>query len=174
MFELITDVILHYRFKKKFKNLKNQSKQSIKTFKSMVIIVPQEFAVSNKFFMDLSEELNISTKKITVVVFSKKKRLKISTDFINQIFCSKKQLGISGDFPDEMIALFEKKFDLLVNFFNEKDIFPELISINCKSKLRVGFFKANHKINDVILDITPNETDLFLNESKNYLNTFLK
>ena len=174
MFELITDFILRYRFKKKFKNLKNQSKQSIKTFKSMVIIVPQEFAVSNKFFMDLSEELNISTKKITVVVFSKKKRLKISTDFINQIFCSKKQLGISGDFPDEMIALFEKKFDLLVNFFNEKDIFPELISINCKSKLRVGFFKANHKINDVILDITPNETDLFLNESKNYLNTFLK
>jgi hypothetical protein len=40
--------------------------------------------------------------------------------------------------------------------------------------LRIGFYKANHKINDVILDITPDETDLFINESKNYLNTFLK
>jgi hypothetical protein len=174
MFEFIIDIILRYSFKKKFKNLKNQSKQSIKTFKSIVIIVPQEFTVFNKVFTDLSEELNISTNKITVVVYNKKKNLKISSDFKNQIFCSKKQLGISGNFPVEMIALFEKKFDLLVNYFNEKDIFPELISINCKSKLRVGFFKASHKINDVILDITPDETDLFLDESKNYLNTFLK
>jgi hypothetical protein len=140
----------------------------------MAIIVPQEFAVSNKVFMDLSDELNISINKITVVVYSKKKKIKVNSDFKNQIFCCKKQLGISGNFPDEMIAFFEKRFDLLVNYFNEKDIFPELISLNCKSKLRIGFYKANHKINDVILDITPDETDLFINESKNYLNTFFK
>ena len=174
MFEFITDILLQYRFKKKFKNLKNQSKQSIRAFKSMAIIVPQEFAFSNKVFIDLSDELNIPIKKITVVVYSKKKVIKVKSDFKNQIFCSKKQLGISGDFPDEMIAFFEKRFDVLVNYFNEKDIFPELISLNCKSKLRIGFYKANHKINDVILDITPDETDLFINESKNYLNTFLK
>ena len=174
MFEFITDILLQYRFKKKFKNLKNQSKQSIRAFKSMAIIVPQEFAFSNKVFIDLSDELNIPIKKITVLVYSKKKVIKVKSDFKNQIFCSKKQLGISGDFPDEMIAFFEKRFDVLVNYFNEKDIFPELISLNCKSKLRIGFYKANHKINDVILDITPDETDLFINESKNYLNTFLK
>ena len=174
MFEFITDIILRYRFKKKFKNLKNQSKQSIKAFKSMAIIVPQEFAVSNKVFMDLSDEFNISINKITVVVYSKKKKIKVNSDFKNQIFCCKKQLGISGNFPDEMIPFFEKRFDLLVNYFNEKDIFPELISLNCKSKLRIGFYKANHKINDIILGITPDETDLFINESKNYLNTFLK
>ena len=74
MFEFITDIILRYRFKKKFKNLKNQSKQSIKAFKSMAIIVPPEFAVSNKVFMDLSDELNISINKITVVIYSKKKK----------------------------------------------------------------------------------------------------
>ena len=174
MFEFITDILLQYRFKKKFKNLKNQSKQSIRAFKSMAIIVPQEFAFSNKVFIDLSDELNIPIKKITVLVYSKKKVIKVKSDFKNQIFCSKKQLGISGDFPDEMIAFFFKSFDVLVNYFNEKDIFPELISLNCKSKLRIGFYKANHKINDVILDITPDETDLFINESKNYLNTFLK
>ena len=174
MFEFITDILLQYRFKKKFKNLKNQSKQSIRAFKSMAIIVPQEFAFSNKVFIDLSDELNIPIKKITVLVYSKKKVIKVKSDFKNQIFCSKKQLGISGNFPDEMIAFFEKRFDVLVNYFNEKDIFPELISLNCKSKLRIGFYKANHKINDVILDITPDETDLFINESKNYLNTFLK
>jgi hypothetical protein len=108
------------------------------------------------------------------VVYSKKKKIKVNSDFKNQIFCCKKQLGISGNFPDEMIPFFEKRFDLLVNYFNEKDIFPELISLNCKSKLRIGFYKANHKINDIILGITPDETDLFINESKNYLNTFLK
>ena len=147
---------------------------TIKAFKSIAIIVPQEFVVSNKVFMDLSDELNISINKITVVVYSKKKKIKVNSDFKNQIFCCKKQLGISGNFPDEMIPFFEKRFDLLVNYFNEKDIFPELISLNCKSKLRIGFYKANHKINDIILGITPDETDLFINESKNYLNNFLK
>ena len=82
MFEFITDIILRYRFKKKFKNLKNQSKQSIKAFKSMAIIVPQEFAVSNKVFMDLSNELNISINKITVVVYSKKKKIKVKKRLI--------------------------------------------------------------------------------------------
>mgnify|MGYP000436138680 CR=1 FL=1 len=61
----------------------------------MAIIVPQEFVVSNKVFMDLSDELNISINKITVVVYSKKKKIKVNSDFKNQIFCCKKQLGIS-------------------------------------------------------------------------------
>jgi hypothetical protein len=47
----------------------------------MAIIVPQEFAVSNKVFMDLSDELNISINKITVVVYSKKKKNKSELRF---------------------------------------------------------------------------------------------
>ncbi len=174
MFKFLTDVILRYRFKKKFKSLNNQSKQTIKTFKSMAIILSEESAVDDKVFITLSKELNIPINKITIIVFCRNKILKMNSDIINRIFCSRKQLGISGNFPDDMKIFFEKKFDLLVNYFPDKDVFPELISVNCKSKLRIGFFNANQKINDIILNISPDNTDLFLNESKNYLNAFLK
>jgi hypothetical protein len=73
-----------------------------------------------------------------------------------------------------MNIFFQKKNDLLVNYFVNKDPFPELISINCKSKLRIGFYNANLRINDIILKIPPEKTDLFLSESKNYINAFLK
>ena len=73
-----------------------------------------------------------------------------------------------------MRDFFNTKFDLVVNYFSVKAIFPELISMNCSASLRLGFSQANHQINDVILDIDPLETDLFLSESTNYLNAFLK
>ena len=174
MFKFLTDVILHSRFKKKINSQKHQSKEDIKTFKSMVVIISQESVVDEKVFLILSEMFNISIKKITIIVFSNNQILKINSKFKNRILCSRKDLGISGIFPQDIKIIFEKKFDLLVNYFDEKDIFPELISLSLKSKLRIGFFKANHNINDIILDISPDQTDLFLNESKNYLNAFLK
>ena len=174
MLKFLIDVILHFKFKKKFNSQKHQSKENIKTFKSMAVIIPQESIVDEKVFLILSEMFNISIKKITIIVFSNNEILKINSKFKNRILCSRKHLGILGIFPEDIKTIFEKKFDLLVNYFDQKDIFPELISLSLKSKLRIGFFKANHNINDIILDISPDQTDLFLNESKNYLNAFLK
>ena len=174
MLNFFSDVILRYRFKKKVKGFGKQSKNAIKTLRSMVIILPQDHPIDEKVFIELSKDLNISIKKITIIVFGKEETLKANFNLINTIFCSRKQLSILGNFSDEMNIFFEIKSDLLINYFTQKDPFPELISINCKSKLRIGFFKANLRINDIILKISPEKTDLFLNESKNYINAFLK
>jgi hypothetical protein len=174
MLNFFSDVILRYRFKKKVKGLSKQSKKAIKTLRSMVIILPQDHSIDEKVFIELSKDLNISIKKITIIVFGKEEILKANFNLINTIFYSRKQLSILGNFSDEMNIFFKIKSDLLINYFTQKDPFPELISINCKSKLRIGFFKANLRINDIILKISPEKTDLFLNESKNYINAFLK
>ena len=174
MLNFFSDVILRYRFKKKVKGLDKQSKKAIKTLRSMVIILPQDHPIDEKVFIELSKDLNISIKKITIIVFGKEEILKANFNLINTIFCSRKQLSILGNFSDEMNIFFKTKSDLLINYFTQKDPFPELISINCKSKLRIGFFKANLRINDIILKISPEKTDLFLNESKNYISAFLK
>ena len=174
MFNFFSNVILRYRFKKKIKGLSKQSKKTIKTLRSMVVILPQDHSIDEKVFIELSKELNISIKRITIIVFGKGEILKDNFNLIKTIFCSKEQLSIIGNFTEEMNIFFQKKSDLLVNYFSQKDPFPELISINCKSKLRVGFYNANLKINDIILKISPEMTDLFLSESKNYINAFLE
>ena len=174
MLNFFSNVILRYRFKKKIKALGNQSKKTIKTIRSMVVILPQDYSFDEKVFIELSKELNISIKRITIIVFGKGEILKVNFNLIKTIFCSREQLSLLGNFTDDMNIFFQKKSDLLVNYFALKDPFAELISINCKSKLRIGFSDANIRINDIILKISPEKTDLFLSESKNYINAFLK
>lgn len=174
MLNFFSDVILHYRFKKKNKALGNQSKNTIKAIRSMVVILPQDYSIDEKVFIELSKELNISIKRITIIVFGKGEILKVNFNLIKTIFCSREQLSLLGNFTNDMNIFFQKKSDLLVNYFAQKDPFAELISINCKSKLRIGFSNANIRINDIILKISPEKTDLFLSESKNYINAFLK
>jgi hypothetical protein len=174
MLNFFSNVILRYRFKKKIKGLGKQSKKTIKTLRSIVIILPEDHSIDEKVFIELSKELNISIKRITIIIFGKGEILKVNFNLISTIFCSRKQLSVLGNFTDDMNIFFQKKNDLLVNYFVNKDPFPELISINCKSKLRIGFSDANIRINDIILKISPEKTDLFLSESKNYINAFLK
>ena len=174
MLNFFSDVILRYRVKKKIKGLGKESKKTIKTLRSMVVILPQDHSIDEKVFIELSKELNISIKRITIIVFGKGEILKVNFNLIKTIFCSREQLSVLGNFTDGMNIFFQKKSDLLVNYFSQKDPFPELISINCKSKLRIGFYNANLRINDIILKISPEKADLFLSESKNYINAFLK
>ena len=174
MFKLFTDVILHLRLKKKLKSLNSKPKRPVKAFKTMAIIIPQECKIDEKVFVALSKNLNISFNRVTILVFSNKNKLKNKSTFKNRIHCTRKQLSFTGDFPTEIKTVFKKKFDLLVNYFSEQSVFPELISLNFNSNLRIGFSEANNKINDIVLDLKLDQTDLFIDESKKYLNSILK
>jgi len=174
MVEFLSDVVLGYQLRKKLKSFDLQPKKCVRQFKTMAVILPEDLEVDRAVFEALADSLTISTSKITFVEFSKKKLEARATEERNHIFCSRKDIGFSGTFKSDMQTFFNTKFDLLINYFSVKAIFPELISINCSASLRLGFSQANHKINDVILDIDPSDTDLFLSESTNYLNAFLK
>ncbi len=174
MYELLTDVILHLRLKKRLKSLNTKPKRPVKSFKTMAIIIPYECSIDEKVFIDLSKNLNISMNRVTILTFSKKKILKNKSNFKNRIYFTRNQLSFTGNFPMEIKAVFKKKFDLLVNYFSEQSVFPELISINFNSNLRIGFSEANNQINDIVLDLKLDQTDLFLDESKKYLNSILK
>jgi len=174
MLGIFTYAFLRYQLKKKLNVLVNQSKKSIKSFRSMAVIIPYDINIEEDIFITLAKSFNISPKSITIVVFSKKRINERKPDFGKRFYCSKNDLNFFGGFTSKMQVLFDKKFDLLINYFSEKNVLPELISVNCSTKLRLGFFEANHGINDIILQIAPGNTDLFLTESKNYLNAFLK
>ena len=71
-----------------------------------------------------------------------------------------------------MLKFFDQKFDLLINYFSLSEIFPEFISASCSCKIRLGFYEVNHEISDIVFNF--NDKQAFLNESINYLNSFLK
>tara|TARA_B100001059_G_scaffold22944_1_gene18365 strand:- start:6450 stop:6977 length:528 start_codon:yes stop_codon:yes gene_type:complete len=173
MLDVFLNFILQFRHRDNIKRIKSQSKNVNKKFKSLLIICPKEEYQNQELFLDFANQLNISCKKVTLVVLSKKEIVEIKKTPFIMYFISKKSIGFFGKMPDLIKELFKKKFDLQINFFNHRSIFHEFISTSCSSKIRVGFSKSNHQINDLILDIDLKQHKLFLTESKIFLNAIL-
>ena len=173
MINFFKDIFLRHKLNKRLNTLELQSKDEIKSLDSMLILTSNNEFDENIFF-SLAKSLKISTKKITLVVISDKKLPKGISKFGQIINLTKERVSLFGTLDKEMHKFFDQKFDLLINYFSLSGIFPEFISASCSSKLRLGFYEVNHEISDIVFNLNLQDKQAFLNESINYLNSFLK
>lgn len=173
MFDFLKDILLSFKLKKNLKTLQSQKKKEITSFKSILIIV-YENDLDEDFLLLFVENLKISIKNVYIIVLNQNKIDLTETRFKKKIYISKDEISMTGDIKKEINYFFNRKYDLLVNFFDQKEILSELISSKCFSKLRIGFSKANPQINDIVFNFGMNEKKTFLSESINYLNSFIK
>ena len=173
MFDFLKDILLSFKLKKNLKALQNQKKKKITSFKSILIIV-YENDLDEDFLLLFVENLKISINNVYIIVLNQNKIDLTETRFKRKIYISKDEISMTGDIKKEINYFFNRKYDLLVNFFDQKEILSELISSKCFSKLRIGFSKANPQINDIVFNFGMNEKKTFLSESMNYLNSFIK
>ena len=173
MFDFLKDILLSFKLKKNLKTLQSQKKKEITSFKSILIIV-YENDLDEDFLLLFVENLKISIKNVYIIVLNQNKIDLTETRFKKKIYISKDEVSMTGDIRKEINYFFNRKYDLLVNFFDQKEILSELISSKCFSKLRIGFSKANPQINDIVFNFGMNDKKTFLSESMNYLNSFIK
>lgn len=173
MFDFLKDILLSFKLKKNLKTLQSQKKKEITSFKSILIIV-YENDLDEDFLLLFVENLKISIKNVYIIVLNQNKIDLTETRFKKKIYISKDEVSMTGNIKKELNYFFNRKYDLLVNFFDQKEILSELISSKCFSKLRIGFSKANPQINDIVFNFGMNEKKTFLSESINYLNSFIK
>ncbi len=173
MINFFKDIFLRHKLNKRLNTLELQSKDEIKSLDSMLILTSNNDFDENIFF-SLAKSLKISTKKITLIVISDKKLPEAKTKFGKIINFTKEKVGLFGTLDKEMHKYLDKKFDLLINYFSLSDTFPEYISASCSSKLRLGFYGVNHRISDIVFNINHKDEKAFLNDSRNFLNSFLK
>ena len=173
MFDFLKDILLSFKLKKNLKTLQSQKKKEITSFKSILIIV-YENDLDEDFLLLFVENLKISIKNVYIIVLNQNKIDLTETRFKKKIYISKDEISMTGDIRKEINYFFNRKYDLLVNFFDQKEILSELISSKCFSKLRIGFSKANPQINDIVFNFGMNDKKTFLSESTNYLNSFIK
>ena len=173
MFDFLKDILLNFKLKKNLKTLQNQKKKKITSFKSILIIV-YENDLDEDFLLLFAENLKISINNVYIIVLNQNEIDLTETRFKRKIYISKDEISMTGDIKKELNYFFNRKYDLLVNFFDQKEILSELISSKCFSKLRIGFSKANPQINDIVFNFGLNEKTTFLSESMNYLNSFIK
>ena len=173
MAAMLSSFAMQLRLKEQLKRISTQPKGYQNNFQSLLIICTEKHLNNEELFLKFAEQFGISPVRITVIVLSNKEILEtVETSIQTHIF-SKKSVGFFGKLPDSLRQLFEKKFDLQINFFNSSTVFTDLVSASFNSSLRVGFSKSNHQLNDLILDIDLNEQDLFLEETNTYLKAIL-
>ncbi len=173
MIDLFKNILLGFKLNKSLKTLQNQKKKKITSFKSLLIIVFENDFDEN-FLLLFAKNLKISINNVFIIILNQNKINLIETKFKRRIYISKDEISMTGNIKNQKNYFFNKKFDLLVNFFDQKEILSELISTRCYSKLRIGFSKANPHINDIVFNFGLNEKKTFLSESMNYLNSFIK
>lgn len=173
MLYILSNFLLRLKLREKLKQVNSQSKTVNKKFQSLLIICSEDEPYDDFFFLKLARQFGISTKKTTIIILTKKELVENQNTSNRKYFFTRKSIGFFGKIPKSMRELFQRRFDLQINYFNNRSIFSEVVSVSCQSKLRVGFSKSNQQINDLILDIDPKEHNLFLKETKVYLNALL-
>jgi hypothetical protein len=173
MAAILSRFAMQLRLKDRLKRISTQPKDYQNKFQSLLIICSEKHLNKEELFLRFAEQFDISQIRIILIVLSNKEILETKETSIQTHIFSKKSVGFFGKLPDSLKQLFDKKFDLQINFFNSSTLFTDLVSASFNSSLRVGFSKSNHQLNDLILDIDLNDQDLFLKETKTYLKAIL-
>ena len=108
--------------------------------------------------------------KILALFNGKKNETSVYTDTF-----SEKELGWKGQFKSQSVKDFvANKFDLLINFYETDSLALQTISAATQAPLKVGLHNANPDINDLTIDITIKDKNIFKTELIKYLNILNK
>lgn len=105
-----------------------------------------------------------------VKVIGYKKEYDRNSPYSTPVF-SLKDLGWNGDIENSYASEFlSREYDVLINYYTEKNIMLQLMTLKTKARIKVGFSKVDKTFNDIILDCPLKDFDIFKNEATKYLN----
>lgn len=88
---------------------------------------------------------------------------------------SEKDFNLRGRISQPNFKLFiDQPFDLLIGFFNKKNVFLESAVLESNAKFKVGIAKVNQDLYDIEIAEYPKNIDNFLLELKKYLHILKK
>ena len=133
--------------------------------KSVRVVMDKNLPVDENYFRNLLGEITDSKIYFTFIKFSHS-----IEDISSQKHCyDTNHISFFGNFKDKLAKACKKKVDLQINFFGNDNLYLKWIAIKGENKLSFGFRKTDIRINDVIFDFLPLQTDIFKNEFRKYI-----
>lgn len=128
------------------------------------MIVSQKISNWLQLEEEIKKTLGLENVKILTFLDYDKKNHTINSYF------TEKDIDWNGaiqkaDFRDFL----NEPFDLLIGYFDTKNIFLELAVLKSKATFKVGFSDVNQRLYDMEIAEIPSKIDNFLNELKKYL-----
>tara|TARA_B100000925_G_scaffold285942_1_gene262970 strand:- start:519 stop:1028 length:510 start_codon:yes stop_codon:yes gene_type:complete len=133
--------------------------------KSVRVVIDKTLPIDEKYFRNLLSEITDSKINFTFIKFSYlNKNILIDKNCYN-----KNHITFFGNFTDKLTKACKRKVDLQINFFCNDNFYLKWIAVKGQCKLSFGFSKTDIRINDVIFDFLPIQTDTFKNEFRKYI-----
>ena len=144
--------------------IKNSQKQAPAQLNS-VLLITDHTENSEQILSYLRADLDISASNITHLVFSENK---VKND-PEHILCEK-DFGWYGKVDEGFLKkVLTNKYDLLINQSKIENLYTDLLVLQVKADLKVGFGLEQSANYDLLIQVQNSETALFTSELKKYL-----
>ena len=147
-------------------------KSRVKNFKSskvksIGVIFDYESYHNYDFFRDLIKDIGIRRNKIQFIA---KVDLGENKPNIYDVFFSLENFDWLGRPKNMEISEFVKQpFDILISYYKHNQLDLNLITSRSKANLKIGLTNDDPRLNDLIINIEPKDTDVFKTELIKYL-----
>jgi len=148
-----------------------RAQTSTKRMESVGIVLNLSEFDDFEIFRIFFEDLKLNPNKIKLVGFVEDPKL---IEFSRELLFSEKQIGWKGKIKNnELQSFLNTSFDVLVSYYKTDNLELNLITALSKANFKVGLTVHDKRFYDLILDVLPNQFNVFKQEFIKYL-TILK
>ena len=138
-----------------------------KQIKSLGVIIHINNFDDFDVFRALASHLNIHTKNLKVIAYTTDEKANINSWDECYNF---KDFGWKGTIKNIGLKSFlETKFDALISYYVDDVLELKLITGMSKASFKIGLFREDDRLNDLIIKTSLNEFNVFKNELLKYL-----
>ncbi|MBK78076.1 MAG: hypothetical protein CMC88_03055 [Flavobacteriaceae bacterium] len=163
MIKRIKFLFLSLRLSKELKNSNRKIKIVSKKKLSVGLLIDSKFDLNDSFILMLAMKLELSKDRFDITVFNNNNFNNFKVNLI-----SIEDVGLFGKLPLNIKKFLNRRFDLLFNLHYNNPLLALLSSIS-KANFRIGLIQADKRLNDLIINLSP-ENPKFIDESAKYLN----
>jgi hypothetical protein len=165
MIRKIKEHYLQKRLLKDLKNLPDSKTPNTAKIHSVGILTTNELS----YAYNLVQKINEALPTVRNVHIYSYREFKKSNETSYQHFSSE-AINWKGKITDASFESFvENPFDLLIGYFNEKQLYLELTALKSEAAFKIGFPGVNDQIFDLLIHENPSKVDSFNVEACKYL-----
>ncbi|MFY7811485.1 MAG: DUF6913 domain-containing protein [Flavobacterium sp.] len=160
--------IQNYFIQKKIENLKSQNyPYHTNKIKNILLVIDESHQDYKTKIIFKIKEMGINENNLTVLIYTqnleKNKKYEFTT-FSNESFSN---FGIEKS--EELIAVLNQSFDLLITFYEDKNLLLEYIVHRIKCGFKVGLSKSQNQFFHLTVNSSLENVKIYLSETFKYL-----
>jgi hypothetical protein len=169
MFEGFKEIVLKKKLNQLLLQADNSRAPSSEKIKTIAIISTEDISAE----VDVQKEIEIILKARNIKIYSLRKFNK--SDVFSYQHFTNKNVTWKGKFTEENFKSFlEEPFDLLIGYFNKKNLYLERAVLESKAQFKVGFAGVNSKLYEIEISEKIQNITGFTSELKRYLQILKK